>query len=55
MVEVSRKIVIQSFWQHDVANVSKFLCDCLVVMLGADSDNESDMISPRWLGRGVID
>ena len=31
----------QFFWQDDLVNVSKFLCECLDVMLGADSDDQS--------------
>ncbi len=29
------------FWQDDLVNVSKFLYECLGVMLGADSDDQS--------------
>ena len=32
---------MQFFWQNYLVNVSKFLCECLVVMLGADSDDQS--------------
>jgi hypothetical protein len=36
--------MVQFFWQDDLVNVSKFFCECLAVMLGADSDDtESDI------------
>ena len=31
----------QFFWQDEDVNVSKFICECMDVMLGADSDNQS--------------
>ncbi len=33
--------MIQFLWQDDLASVSKFLCECMDVMLGADSDDQS--------------
>ena len=33
--------MIQFLWQDDLVSVSKFLCECLDVMLGADSDDQS--------------
>jgi hypothetical protein len=33
--------MVKFFRQDDVVHVSKFLRDCLVVMLGADSDDQS--------------
>jgi hypothetical protein len=33
--------MVQFFWQDDLVNVSKFICECMDVMLGADSDNQS--------------
>jgi hypothetical protein len=32
--------IVQFFWQDDLVNVSKFICECLDVMLGADSDDQ---------------
>ncbi len=29
------------FWQDDMLGVAKFICEGLDIMLGADSDNES--------------
>jgi hypothetical protein len=31
----------QFFWQDDLVSVCKFLCECLDVLLGADSDDQS--------------
>ena len=31
----------QFLWQDDLVSVSKFLCECMDVMLGADSDDQS--------------
>ena len=28
-------------WQDDLVNVSKFICECMDVMLGADTDDQS--------------
>jgi hypothetical protein len=33
--------MVQFLWQDDLVSVSKFLCECLDVMLGADSDDQS--------------
>ena len=33
--------MVQFFWQDDLVNVSKFICECMDVMLGADSDDQS--------------
>ena len=33
--------MVQFFWQDDLVSVSKFLCECMDVMLGADSDDQS--------------
>jgi hypothetical protein len=33
--------MVQFYWQDDLVNVSKFLCECLAVMQGADSDDQS--------------
>jgi hypothetical protein len=33
--------MMQLFWQYDLVNVSKVLCKGLTVMLGADSDDQS--------------
>ena len=33
--------MVQFFRQDDLVNVSKFICECMDVMLGADSDNQS--------------
>jgi hypothetical protein len=35
--------MMQFFWKDDLVNVVKFLCECLAVMLGADSDNQSQI------------
>jgi hypothetical protein len=32
--------MVQFFWQDDVVDVSMFPCECLDVMLGADSDEQ---------------
>ena len=36
-------IMVQFFWRDDLVDVdvSKFICECMDVMLGADSDNQS--------------
>ena len=42
--------MIQFFWDNKIVNVFKFLCECLDVMLGADSDDQRQiLINPRWL------
>ena len=33
--------MVQFFWQDDLVNVCKFICECLRVLLGADSDDQS--------------
>ena len=38
---VSVSTMVQFFWQDDLVSVSKFLCECMDVMLGADSDDQS--------------
>ena len=44
------------FWQGDLVNVSKVLCECLDVVLGADSDDQSQTSEQPWVaGKGVID
>jgi hypothetical protein len=44
------QIVVQFFWENDLVNVSKCLCECLPVMLGAVVTNGvRHLISPRWL------
>ena len=36
--------------------VSKFLCECMDVVLGADSDDQSQTSDQPWVaGKGVID
>ncbi len=42
--------MVQFLWQDNLVSVSKFLCKCVDVMLGADSDDQS-LISPGWLER----
>ena len=40
----------QFFWQDDMSGVAKFTFESLVVMLGADSDNQSQASDqPMWL------
>ena len=40
----------QFFWQDDLIGVAKFISESLDVMLGADSDNQSQASDqPRWL------
>ena len=42
--------MVQSFWQDDLIGVAKFISESLDVMLGADSDNQSQASDqPRWL------
>jgi hypothetical protein len=33
--------MIQFLWQDDLVRVSKFICECMHLMLGADSDDQS--------------
>ena len=33
--------MVPFFWQDDLVKVSKFIYECMDVMLGADSDNQS--------------
>lgn len=33
--------MIQTFKQDDLVNVSKFICECMAVMLGVESDERS--------------
>ena len=33
--------MVQFLWQDNLVNVSNFICECMDVMLGADSDNQS--------------
>ena len=33
--------MVQFLWQDDLVSVSKFLCECMDVMLGADSDDQN--------------
>ena len=33
--------MVQFLWQDDLLSVSKFLCECMDVMLGADSDDQN--------------
>ena len=42
-LEVTHRVptMVQFFWQDDLVNVSKFICACMDVMLGADSDDQS--------------
>ena len=48
--------VVKSFWQDNLKNVSKFACECMDVMLGADSHDQSQTSDqPQLAGRGVID
>ena len=42
--------MVQFFWQDDMIGVAKFICDSLDIMLGADSDIQSQASDqPRWL------
>ncbi len=34
-------VMVQFLWQDDLVNVSKLICDCMDVMLRADSDDQS--------------
>jgi hypothetical protein len=33
--------MVQFFWQDNLVNKSKFFCDCLLMMLGADSCDQT--------------
>ena len=33
--------MVQFFWQDDLVSVSKFLSECMDVMLGSDSEDRS--------------
>lgn len=37
----SASTMVQFLWQDDLVSVSKFLCECMDVMLSADSDDQS--------------
>lgn len=39
--------IIQFLWQDDAVNVFKFPCECLDVMLVADSDDQSETSDQR--------
>ena len=52
--------VMQFFWQADLIGVTKFVSECLDVMLGADSDDQICLYSqtsdqPAVAGIDVID
>ena len=38
-----------TYRQDDLVNVSKFLCECLAAMLGADSDDRSQTSDQPWV------
>jgi hypothetical protein len=42
--------IVQISFDDDLVNLPNFFCECLAVMLGVDSDNQSDICnSPGWL------
>jgi hypothetical protein len=48
--------MLQFFWQADLIGVTKFVSECLDVMLGADSDDQSQTSDqPEVAGIDVID
>ena len=36
-----KELHVQLFWQDDLVYVSKFICERMDVMLGADADDQS--------------
>ncbi len=44
--------MVHFFCQDDPVGVSKFLCECLGVLLDADSDNQNQTSDPHVAGQG---
>ncbi len=40
-------------WQDDLVSVSKFICECMDVMLGADSDDRTQAYDQPQVAGGV--
>lgn len=48
--------MLELFWQDDIVSVSNFLCECMHVMLCADSDDQSRTFDqPEVVGKDAID